>query len=97
MTEVATATRGLKSEKATGEDEIQPEMLKALNGGVCWLTRVCQVAWKLGKTPKDWQTGVIIPTCKKGDCKECTIYQRISLFTFQERCMPIAFKGNAKK
>ena len=43
--EVAAVTRGLKSGKATGENENRPEMLKALNGeGICWLTRVCHVA-----------------------------------------------------
>ena len=43
-------------------NEIRPETLKALTGeGILWLTRVCQVAWKFGKIPRDWQTGVIIP------------------------------------
>ena len=45
LTEVAVAIRGLKSGKAAGEDKIQLEILKALNGeGVRWLTRVYQVA-----------------------------------------------------
>ena len=44
MTQVAAAIQGLESEKAADEDKIRPEMLKALNGGVHWLTRVCQVA-----------------------------------------------------
>ena len=48
----------LRFEKATGEDEIRPEMLKSLNGEG-WMTMVCQVALKLGYTLKDWQT---IPT-----------------------------------
>ena len=66
--EVATAFKGTKSGKAAGEDEIRPEMLKALTGeGILWLRRVCQVAWKFGKTPRDWQTDVIIPIFKKGD------------------------------
>ena len=80
--EVSTAIKGTKSGKAAGEDEIRPEMLKALTGeGVFWLTRVCQVARKFGKTPRDWQTGVIIPTFKKGYRKRCTNYRGISLFS----------------
>ena len=67
----STTIKGIKSGKAADEDEIRPEMLKALTGeGILWLTRVCQVAWKLGKTPRDWQTGVIIPIFKKGDRKQ---------------------------
>ena len=47
---------------------------------------MCQVAWKIGTTPRDWQTGVIIPTFKKGDR---TKYRGISLL-----CLP--GKGYAK-
>ena len=51
--EVATAIKGIKSGKADGENELRPEMLKALSGEeILWLTRVCQVAWKLGKLPE---------------------------------------------
>ena len=80
--EVATAIKGIKSGKATGEDEIRPEMLKALTGeGILWLTQVCQVAWKFGKTPRDWQTDVIIPIFKNR--KQCTNYRGISLLSLQ--------------
>ena len=73
--EVATAIQGIKFGKAAGEDEIRPEMLQVLTGeGILWLTRVCQVVWKLGKIARDWQTGVIIPTFKKEDRKQCTNY-----------------------
>ena len=97
--EVATAFKGIKSGKAAGEDEIRPEMLNALTGdGILWLTRVCQVAWKLGKTPRDWQTGVINPIFKKGDRKQCTNYRGISLLIVcQGKYMPNALKGNAEK
>ena len=54
LTKVAATIQGLKFGKAAGEDEIRREMFKALNGKrVRWLTRVCQMAWKLGKTPID--------------------------------------------
>ena len=63
-TEVAPVIRGLKSGKAAGKNKIQPKMLKTLNGeGARWLRRVftgiCQMAWKVGKTPQNWQTGII--------------------------------------
>jgi len=58
--------------KAAGCYEIRPEMLKALNREVLWPTRLCEVAWCSVKTPKDGQTGVIIPMCKKRDRSKCT-------------------------
>ena len=97
--EESTAIKGIKSGKAAGEDEIRLEVLKALTGeGILWLTGVCQVAWKFGKTPRDWQTGVIIPIFKEGDRKQCKNYRGISLLSlpgkvyakgFERRCQEI--------
>ena len=98
--EVATAIKQLNSGKAAGGDEIRPEMLKSLAWvGILWLTRVCQLPFKLGKTPKDWQTGVIIP-----------IYSRRRVITSSvptiggyhcsvclEKCMPSALKEDVDK
>ena len=56
-------------------------MLKAFNGEVRWLKKVCQAAWKFEKTQKDWQTCVIIPIYKKDDRKERTNYRGISLIS----------------
>ena len=51
-------------------------MLKALKGeGTLWLTRVRKAAWKFRKTPRDWQTGVIIPISKKGNRKQYTNFR----------------------
>ena len=51
--EVSTTINFLKADKAPGEDDIRTKMLKAMNNfGVCWLNRVCQVAWKTGEVPK---------------------------------------------
>ena len=80
--EVSTAIKSLKAGRAPGEDDIQPDMLKAVNNfGVCWLwlTHVFQVAWKTGEVSKQWQTSVLIPIHKKGDKKKCTNYRAVSL------------------
>ena len=52
--EVTQAVRSLKAGKATGCDDIRPEMLKDMDlGGILWQACVCQVSWSLGKTPRD--------------------------------------------
>ena len=64
--DVNAVIKSLKTGKAPGEDDIRPEMLKAMNiYGVCWVTRVCKVACIPGQVPKQWQTSVIIPLQKK--------------------------------
>ena len=82
--QVLLAVKTLKDGKATGYDEIQPEVLKALNR-IPWLTHICQVAWCSGRAPNDWQTGVIIPIHKKADRTERTNYLRISLLSLHGR------------
>ena len=65
--DVNAVIKSFKTGKAPGEDDIRPEMLKAMNMyGVRWLTRVCKVASRTGQAPKQWQTSVIIPIHKKG-------------------------------
>ncbi|CAF4505671.1 unnamed protein product [Rotaria sp. Silwood2] len=57
LAEVTTAIKSLKAGKAAGVDEMRPETLKSLTSGdIRWLTRICQVVWKTGKAPADWQT-----------------------------------------
>ena len=94
---MAAAIRRLKSGKAAVEDDIRPEMLKVLNGGVSWLKRVCQVAWKLGKTPKGWQTGVIILIYNKDDRKVCANYRGIMLLSFPEKVYAKCLKRKCRE
>ena len=80
--DVNAVIKSLKTGKAPGEDDIRPEMLKAMNiYGVRWLTRVCKVTCSTGQAPKQWQTSVIIPIHKKGDKRKCTNYRGISLIS----------------
>ena len=96
MTEVAAAIRGLKSGKAAGKDKIRHEMLKVLNGeGVRWLTKMCQVAWKLEKTPKTGRQVCSFLYTRKVIVKSVRIIKEYHFLAFQERFMPSALKGNA--
>jgi len=73
---LAAAIVRLKFGNAAGEDDIRSKMLKALiRKGILWRTPVGQIAWKLGKTPNEWKTGVITPIFKKGGRKQCTNYR----------------------
>ena len=82
--EVFLAFKKLKAGNAAWWDEIQLEMLKALNRGVIWLTRVCQVVWCIGR--KDWHTGVIIPIHKEENREALTTVASFSLASL-EKCM----------
>ncbi|KAI3361249.1 hypothetical protein L3Q82_012921 [Scortum barcoo] len=71
--EVTEVVRKLLGGKALGVDEIRPEYLKSLDVvGLSWLTRLCNIAWRLGTVPLEWQTGVVVPLFgKKRGIGEC--------------------------
>ncbi|KAI3363908.1 hypothetical protein L3Q82_001503 [Scortum barcoo] len=74
--EVTEVVRKLLGGKAPGVDEIRPEYLKSLDVvGLSWLTRLCNIAWRLGTVPLVWQTGVVVPLFKKGDRRVCSNYR----------------------
>ena len=80
--EVQEVIRTLKPGKGAGIDEILPELLKSRSRhGILWLTRVCRVAWREGRTPVDWQTGIVVPIIEKGDRRECSNYRGITLLS----------------
>jgi len=86
------AVKTLRAGKVAACDEIRPEMLKALNQGVLWLTCVGQMAWYSGRAPKCWQIEMIFPIHYKGDRRECANYRGISLLRLPEKvyvkCLP---------
>ncbi|KAI3356785.1 hypothetical protein L3Q82_003325 [Scortum barcoo] len=80
--EVTEVVRKLLGGKAPGVDEIRPEYLKSLDVvGLSWLTRLCNIAWRLGTVPLEWQTGVVVPLFKKGDRRVCSNYREGSHFS----------------
>ncbi|KAI3365660.1 hypothetical protein L3Q82_010734 [Scortum barcoo] len=84
--EVTEVVRKLLGGKAPGVDEIRPEYLKSLDVvGLSWLTRLCNIAWRLGTVPLEWQTGVVVPLFKKGDRRVCSNYRGITLLSLPGR------------
>ncbi|KAI3354678.1 hypothetical protein L3Q82_019172 [Scortum barcoo] len=80
---------------ALGVDEIRPEYLKSLDDvGLSWLTRLCNIAWRLGTVPLEWQTGVVVPLFKKGDRRVCSNYRGITLLSLPGKVyMPGYWRG----
>ena len=60
--EVEYAIKRMKNGKASGEDEIPIEFIKALEEvGVTWMMRIGNEAWRSGRIPHDWSKAVVCP------------------------------------
>ncbi len=67
-------------------DEIRPEMLKALDiFGLSWLTHLFSDAWRSGKMPVDWQTGVVVLIFKKGNQRVCSNCRDMTLLSLPRK------------
>ena len=51
------------------------------------LHSICQQIWKTHQWPQDWKRSVFIPTPKKGNAKECSIYHTIILISHTSKVM----------
>jgi hypothetical protein len=79
--EVRAAIRRMKTDKAAGPTGVVAEMLKASgDGGVRWMTDLCNAVVKEGTIPNDWCKSWIVSVYKgKGDALECGSYRGIKL------------------
>ncbi|KAI3376167.1 hypothetical protein L3Q82_016694 [Scortum barcoo] len=84
--EVTEVVRKLLGGKAPGVDEIRPEYLKSLDVvGLSWLTHLCNIAWRLGTVPLEWQQpGWWSLFCKKGDRRVCSNHRGSHFSASQE-------------
>src|ERR1700712_4725312 len=81
MEELEEAIGNIKTGKAKGLDEIDPEMIYYLgHEGKKWLLNILRMIWSTGKLPNDWEQNMIIPIYKKGDFTNC------------QNCRAICFK-----
>ncbi|KAK6734411.1 hypothetical protein RB195_017912 [Necator americanus] len=79
--EVSAALAKMKSNKATGPDDIPADVWKLLGdrGSVRLATLFNKIVAE-GRTPDVWQTSVTVPVWKgKGDIADCTLYRPIRL------------------
>ncbi|KAK6746049.1 hypothetical protein RB195_012270 [Necator americanus] len=79
--EVSAALAKMKSNKATGPDDIPVDIWKLLGDrGSMWLATLFNKIVAEGRTPDVWQTSVTVPVWKgKGDIADCTSYRPIRL------------------
>jgi sorting nexin-29 len=78
--EVCSIINKLKSNKAEGTDNINPELIK--HGGKTFKQRIHNLKimiWEKEQLPSQWNEGIICPLYKKGDRLDCTNYRPITL------------------
>ena len=96
--EVATASKEIKFGNAAGEDEIRPEVLKALTGeGILCLTRACQVSWKFGKLPEIGKQLRLFWYPRKEIASNIQSTEKYHSLDCQGRYVPNVLKRNAEK
>ena len=70
--EVKWVLGSIKTNKASGGDEILAEVFKILKeDAIKVLHSIRQQIWKTQQKPQDWKSSVLIPVPKKGNTKEC--------------------------
>ena len=86
--EVKWALESITTNKASGSDGIQVELLQILNDdAVKVLHSICQQIWKTQQWPQDWKRSVFIPIAKKDNAKECSNYCTIALISHASKVM----------
>ena len=86
--EVKWALGSNPTNKATGGDEIPPELFQILkDDAVKVLHSICQQIWKSQQWPQEWKRSVFIPIPKKGKAKECSNYCTIALNSHASKAM----------
>lgn len=80
--EIVKAIRETKGNRASGEDRITSDMMKADpdTSAMC-LVGLFNAVWSKEEVPEDWQKGIIIKLPKKGDLSECGNWRGINLLS----------------
>ena len=85
--EVKWAIGNIIMNNANGGDGIPVELFQILkDDAVKGLHSICQQIWKTQQWPQDWKRSVFIPTPKKGNAKQCSVYHTIALISHASKC-----------
>ena len=86
--EVKWALGSITTNKASGGDRIPVELFQILkDDAVKVLHSICQQIWKTQQWPQDWKRSVFISNPKKGNAKECSNYQTVTLISHTGKVM----------
>jgi len=86
VAEIKTTLKELRNRKATGVDNISPEVLKVdLDITANMLHPLFEKIWNEGEMPSDWRCGLLIKIPKKGDTAICDNWQGITLLSIPSR------------
>jgi len=77
LLEVKVALKRTKPGKASGVDEVGPELLPESGHGR--LTRCCNRLWETERWPEMWKKGLIVKIFKKGDLRDCNNWRGVTL------------------
>jgi len=70
---------GLRTDKATGPDDISPRVLKETKEEICEPLTILQRSIDEGSVPDDWRNANITPIYKKGGKAQAANYRLVSL------------------
>lgn len=88
MSEIATAIRLLKNNKAAGVDGVPAEFLKADPFATAeLLLPLFQAIWEHETYPSEWKDGIIVKVPKKGSLKHCNNWRGITLLSVFTKLM----------
>ena len=98
LDEVRAAIWKMKNNKSPEMDLITAEILK--EGGeevVQWLVCICNAAWKSGKVPTDWQSGIIVKLPKKGDLTDPNNWRGVTLLSVPGKVFVLMLLNRLRK
>ena len=85
----------LKTNKATGPDEIPAFILKEAATQVApALARLFQLSLNIGQVPNDWKEASVVPLFKKGDRHQASNYRPVSLTSIACKLLEHIIHGN---